>query len=56
LSDKLDNMVHFPIDGLDLEDRIGERKMASSLQLDDGELREMGIEQGKEPMIYDLCE
>jgi ubiquitin carboxyl-terminal hydrolase 4/11/15 len=56
LSDKLDNMVQFPVDGLDLEERVGERKLAKSLKLSDGELKEMGIEEGNEPMIYDLCE
>jgi len=56
LSDKLDNMVNFPIDGLDLEERIGERIVARSLQLHDEDARKYGIETGTEPMMYDLCE
>ena len=56
LSDKLDNLVNFPIDGLDLEERIGERKVAKSLMLSSEDAMEYGIETGSEPMLYDLCE
>jgi ubiquitin carboxyl-terminal hydrolase 4/11/15 len=55
LSDKLDNLVNFPIDGLDLEERIGERKVARSLKLSEEVAKKYGIEDGMEPMMYDLC-
>ncbi|ORY31587.1 hypothetical protein BCR39DRAFT_558054 [Naematelia encephala] len=54
LSDKLDNMVNFPIDGLDLEDRIGERKVSKSLQLSEEEASKYGMEDSGEPLVYDL--
>ncbi|KAK4683921.1 hypothetical protein P7C73_g6288, partial [Tremellales sp. Uapishka_1] len=54
LSDKLDQMVHFPIDGLDLEDRIGERKIAKELNLSAEEAKAYGVETSDEPMLYDL--
>lgn len=56
LSDKLDNLVNFPIDGLDLEDRIGERMVAKGMQLSEEGAAEYGMENGDDPMIYDLCE
>lgn len=49
-------MVHFPIDGLDLEERIGERKVAKSLHLSQADADAYGVETSDEPMIYDLCE
>ncbi|WVQ83635.1 hypothetical protein IAT38_005776 [Cryptococcus sp. DSM 104549] len=54
MGDKLDNMVHFPIDGLDLEDRIGERKVANTLKLNGEDVQEYGIEEDGEPLVYDL--
>ncbi|WVW86415.1 hypothetical protein I302_108461 [Kwoniella bestiolae CBS 10118] len=57
MGDKLDNMVNFPIDGLDLGERIGERKVAKSMKMNghSGELEELGIdEHDDEEMIYDL--
>ncbi|WRT69987.1 uncharacterized protein IL334_006980 [Kwoniella shivajii] len=55
MGDKLDNMVNFPIDGLDLGKRIGEKKVAQSLKMNSGTLEEYGIEQDEgEEMIYDL--
>lgn len=48
--------MNFPIDGLDLEERIGERKVARSLNLNDEDAAKYGIEKGDEPMMYDLCE
>lgn len=56
LSDKLDNMVNFPIEGLDLEERVGERRIAKSMQLNDEECRQYDIEPSSEPLVYDLCE
>jgi ubiquitin carboxyl-terminal hydrolase 4/11/15 len=55
LSDKLDHMVSFPMEGLDLSDRIDERKIAKSLSLSDEEAAEYGFQNGDEPVIYDLC-
>ncbi|KAK8853439.1 hypothetical protein IAR55_004145 [Kwoniella newhampshirensis] len=54
MGDKLDHLVHFPIDGLDLEERIGERKVARSLKLNGEDAGAYGIEEDDEPMIYDL--
>lgn len=48
-------MVNFPIEGLDLEDRVSERRIAKSLDLSDEECREYGIEPTDEPLVYDLC-
>lgn len=55
LSDKLDQMVSFPMEGLDLSDRIDERKIAKSLALNEEEAAEFGFQNGDEPVIYDLC-
>ena len=56
LHDKLDNMVDFPIDGLDLTERIGERQVAKSLNLNDEQAVAYGMQTGDESMVYDLCE
>ncbi|WVQ75606.1 hypothetical protein IAR50_005234 [Cryptococcus sp. DSM 104548] len=54
MGDKLDNLVNFPIDGLDLENRIGERKLAKTLKMDGEDVTEYGIEGDDEPLLYDL--
>ncbi|WWC72251.1 uncharacterized protein I206_106213 [Kwoniella pini CBS 10737] len=55
MGDKLDNLVNFPIDGLDLGERIGEKKVAQSLKMNGSSLEEIGLgEQEGEEMIYDL--
>ncbi|WVQ94936.1 hypothetical protein IAU59_002024 [Kwoniella sp. CBS 9459] len=54
MADKLDHLVQFPVDGLDLGDRIGERKVAKSLRLNGERLEEFGIEEEAEEMVYDL--
>ncbi|KIR27707.1 ubiquitin carboxyl-terminal hydrolase 4/11/15 [Cryptococcus deuterogattii R265] len=54
MGDKLDNLVHFPIDGLDLEDRIGERQVAKTLKLSGEDIEAYGIEDDGEPLLYDL--
>ncbi|WVF67340.1 hypothetical protein IAT40_002093 [Kwoniella sp. CBS 6097] len=54
MADKLDHLVQFPVDGLDLGDRIGERKVARSLRLNGDRLEEYGIEEEAEEMVYDL--
>ncbi|WVR09644.1 hypothetical protein IAU60_006717 [Kwoniella sp. DSM 27419] len=54
MADKLDNLVEFPVDGLDLGDRIGERKVAKTLKLNGDDLAELGLEEESEEMVYDL--
>ncbi|WWC91950.1 uncharacterized protein L201_006902 [Kwoniella dendrophila CBS 6074] len=55
MGDKLDNLVQFPIDGLDLGERIGEKKVATSLRMNGSNLEEFGIDENdSEEMIYDL--
>lgn len=47
--------MNFPIEGLDLEERVGERRIAKSLDLSDEECRKYDIEPSSEPLVYDLC-
>lgn len=54
LRDKLDHMVTFPEEGLDLDERIGERRITQSLKLTPEEAKHYGIEHSTEPFIYDL--
>ncbi|KAL7424547.1 hypothetical protein Q5752_000231 [Cryptotrichosporon argae] len=54
LRDKLDHLVNFPVEGLDLEERIAERRLAKTLQLDAAGAAELGINAPSEPMVYDL--
>lgn len=54
LRDKLDHMVSFPNEGLDLDERIGERRITQSLHLTPEEAKHYGIEHSTEPFIYDL--
>lgn len=56
LRDKLDHMVQYPLEGLNLDERIGERRITQSLKLTDEEAKHYGIEHSTEPFIYDLCE
>ncbi|ORX40453.1 hypothetical protein BD324DRAFT_610768 [Kockovaella imperatae] len=53
LHDKLDNMVNFPIDGLDLTERVGERQVAKTLHLNAEQAKEYGM-QSDDQIIYDL--
>jgi hypothetical protein len=43
------------MEGLDLSDRIDERKIARSLDLSSEEMAQYGFQSGDEPIIYDLC-
>lgn len=52
---QLDNMVNFPIEGLNLEERVGERRVANTLDLGEEDCREYGIEPTSESLVYDLC-
>ncbi|BEI92295.1 uncharacterized protein CcaverHIS019_0411150 [Cutaneotrichosporon cavernicola] len=54
LRDKLDHLVHYPLEGLNLDERIGERRITQSLRLTDEEAKHYGIEHSTEPFIYDL--
>jgi hypothetical protein len=49
-------LVNFPVEGLDLEERVGERRIAKTLDLSDEECRKYDIEPSSEPLVYDLCE
>jgi ubiquitin carboxyl-terminal hydrolase 4/11/15 len=54
LRDKLDHLVQYPLEGLNLDERIGERRITQSLKLSDEEAKHYGIEHSTEPFIYDL--
>lgn len=54
LRDKIDTMVDFPIDGLDISDMVGERQVAKRLIADGVNIEEMGLSNLDEPLIYDL--
>ena len=43
------------MEGLDLSDRIDERKIARNLNLSEEEAAEFGFQNGDEPVLYDLC-
>ncbi|KAF9499335.1 UCH-domain-containing protein [Pleurotus eryngii] len=55
LRDKIDVFVDFPVEGLDLEEMVGERKVAKRLMEQGGvDLDELGIGDLEEPLVYDL--
>ncbi|CAK9787415.1 UCH-domain-containing protein [Cutaneotrichosporon oleaginosum] len=54
LRDKLDHLVQYPLEGLNLDERIVERRITQSLKLSDEEAKHFGIEHSTEPFIYDL--
>ncbi|KAH6915962.1 ubiquitin-specific protease [Coprinopsis sp. MPI-PUGE-AT-0042] len=54
LRDKIDTFVDFPIDGLDLSDKVGERLVAERLKKDGIELEELKSVNLDEPLVYDL--
>jgi hypothetical protein len=47
--------VEFPVEGLNLEDRCDEQKLAKALVLEGKELGPLGLENTAKPLIYDLC-
>jgi hypothetical protein len=47
--------VQFPVEGLDLGSRIGERKVADALAAEGEDVLQYGLDEAGEPMIYDLC-
>jgi ubiquitin carboxyl-terminal hydrolase 4/11 len=54
LRDKIDTFVDFPVEGLDLESMIHERKVAATLREQGVSLDGLGLGNLEEPMIYDL--
>ena len=52
---QLDNLVNFPIEGLDLTERIGERKVAHHLHLSSEDAKQFDMEGDEEASVYDLC-
>ncbi|KAG9312963.1 cysteine proteinase [Chiua virens] len=54
LRDKIDTFVDFPIQGLDLTDLVGERKVGQRLTENGIDIEELGMGNIEEPPIYDL--
>ncbi|KAF8906237.1 hypothetical protein CPB84DRAFT_1844494 [Gymnopilus junonius] len=54
LRDKIDAHVDFPIEGLDLSDRIGERRTARKLREEGVDVQELKLGNLDEPLVYDL--
>lgn len=54
MRDKLDAFVDFPLTGLDLENRVGERQSAKSLAAHGLDPTKFGLGDINEPLLYDL--
>lgn len=54
LRDKIDTFVDFPIQGLDLETMIEERKVGKTLQAQGVDISDMGLDDLEDPLVYDL--
>ena len=54
LRDKIDTFVDFPIEGLDLEEKVGEREVAKRLQREGFDISSLGLGDVDEPLVYDL--
>ena len=54
LRDKIDSLVEFPIDGLDISDLVGERQVARRLREAGMNTTELGLKDLDEPLVYDL--
>ncbi|KAG2011841.1 ubiquitin-specific protease [Coprinopsis cinerea AmutBmut pab1-1] len=54
LRDKIDTFVDFPVEGLDLGDKVGERAVATRLKEQGVELEELKTVNLDEPLVYDL--
>lgn len=54
LRDKIDAFIDFPIEGLDLENMIGERAVAKKLQAQGIDIEELNLTSVNEPLVYDL--
>lgn len=54
LRDKLDTLVDFPLEGLDLTSMVGERQVAKRLSEKGEDPHSLGLQDVDEPLIYDL--
>ncbi|KAG8899363.1 CSN-associated deubiquitinating enzyme Ubp12 [Tulasnella sp. 403] len=54
LRDKIDVLVNFPIEGLDLEGRVEERAAAKRLEEQGVSIDDLGLSDMDEPLLYDL--
>jgi len=55
LRDKIDSFIDFPIEGLDLTERVGERQVAKQWVEEGNAPEALGIEdEGSDPLVYDL--
>ncbi|KAG6840248.1 hypothetical protein C0991_007941 [Blastosporella zonata] len=54
MRDKIDALIDFPVEGLDLTDMIGEREIAKRLAEQGVDLTEFEIGSLDEPLVYDL--
>ena len=54
MRDKLDAFIDFPLQGLDLESRVGERQSAKILANSGFDIADFGLDDVNEPLLYDL--
>ena len=54
MRDKIDTFVDFPIDDLDLGERVGERQVAQKLLAEGMDITALGLRNPDEPLVYDL--
>lgn len=54
MRDKLDAFIDFPLQGLDLESRVGERQSAKKLTDSGFNVADLGLGDVNEPLLYDL--
>ena len=54
MRDKLDAFIDFPLEGLDLENRVGERRSARALVESGHDIEQLGLGDVDEPLLYDL--
>jgi len=54
LRDKIDAFIDFPIEGLDLESMVSERKYAKKLQEQGFNIEKLNLTSLDEPLVYDL--
>ncbi|PCH44360.1 cysteine proteinase [Wolfiporia cocos MD-104 SS10] len=54
LRDKIDTLVDFPVEGLDISGMVGERKIARRLSKSGIDITQMGLGGLDEPLVYDL--
>ncbi|KAI0644201.1 cysteine proteinase [Trametes meyenii] len=54
LRDKIDTFVDFPIEGLDLTEMVGERRVGRKLAEQGVDVEALGLDDLEEPLVYDL--